>query len=114
MPKKKPARPSKPAARPQASPSKPPAAPSNRKSKPAFKTVVRPGRCLCGSTRRTGYTSIVTRELNGAIDGHPYTHIVWKRTRCSDCGQTRVDLFHENRPKESSKSKPKSKGTRKR
>lgn len=65
----------------------------------AIKTVVRPGRCpKCESTRRAGYTSIVTRDIAGTIDGHAYTHITWKRTKCRDCGQHRVDLFHENRP----------------
>lgn len=119
MPKKKPqssiatrrvrkAPASKPAPTPLASSIKPTAS-----RKPAVKTVVRPGRCPCGSTQRTGYQSIVTRELSGNIDGHAYTHIAWKRCRCKDCGQTRVDLFHENRPKPRTKSKPKTKGKRK-
>jgi len=58
-------------------------------------------RChACGSTERSKYTSRVTHAYRGTTpDGDPYTHIVWRRCICTDCGQHRVDKHHENRPK---------------
>lgn len=53
----------------------------------------------CGSTRRERYFHTVERAIAGVDrDGKPYTHVVWRRTRCTDCGQVRVDRSYENRP----------------
>lgn len=65
--------------------------------------VVEPSRCTrCGSTARTGYsgTTEVARAIPGETpEGKPYTHIVWRRTCCRDCGQVRCDKSFENRSK---------------
>jgi len=59
-----------------------------------------PGRCpRCGSTRRTPYRSKpVIRALSGVADGKPYTHVVWRATRCLDCGQARTDRTYLYQP----------------
>ena len=56
-------------------------------------------RCFaCQSTDRYGYYNVSAQEFGGvAPDGHPYTHIVRKWTRCRNCGQTRIDRVYENR-----------------
>lgn len=56
-------------------------------------------RCArCGSTNRSKYFSKTERQIAGTdVHGKPYTHIVWRRTRCLDCGQHRVDVHRENR-----------------
>lgn len=57
-----------------------------------------PSRCRkCGSTERTGYGH--TREVahGGVHEGQAYTHVVWRRTSCTNCGQVRDDISRENR-----------------
>jgi len=61
-----------------------------------------PSRCpTCGSTRRAAYfPNPVRREITG-IDPHTgqvYTAIVWRRTKCEDCGQHRTELQRVNEP----------------
>ena len=52
----------------------------------------------CGSTEREPYFRTSAQEYAGLLaTGQPYTHIVRRWTRCSACGQVRIDLFHENR-----------------
>ena len=49
----------------------------------------------CGSDRREKYRN--TRKKQGAgitRDGREYNWIVWRRTKCVDCGQHRDDVFH--------------------
>jgi hypothetical protein len=36
-------------------------------------------------------------------EGQPFTHTVWRRTKCADCGQFRVDRHRENRPPQKKK-----------
>ena len=52
-----------------------------------------PSRCpKCGSTRRAPYSGrprIVNHS--GVFAGHPYNRIIFRRTKCLDCGQWRVD-----------------------
>jgi len=52
----------------------------------------------CGSTDREAYHGISELDHNG-IDpqGNPYNRVTWKRTKCSACGQNRVDQFFERR-----------------
>ena len=38
----------------------------------------------CKSTSREGYSAIKTMDLNG-------NKVSWKRTKCKDCGQRRMD-----------------------
>ena len=55
----------------------------------------------CGSTERTRYEQ--TREIaqiGTTLSGLPFTHVVWRRTRCKACGQWRIDRFFENRTSE--------------
>jgi len=43
----------------------------------------------CNSTNREAYKDGIVDERNiaGDIDGRPYNRVVWRRTRCIDCGQ---------------------------
>jgi hypothetical protein len=57
-----------------------------------------PSRCKsCGSTERTPYFATNETAHRGIHDGEPYTHIVWRRTKCLHCGQLRTDRALENR-----------------
>lgn len=57
-----------------------------------------PGRCKkCSSTEREGYSDVKEMPYRGERNGLPYTHIVWRRTRCKSCGQGRIDQCLENR-----------------
>ncbi len=59
---------------------------------PAPVEVVEPSRCpKCGSTERSPYFGTVTRDTAGVYQGKPFDRIVRHRTRCGNCGQTRVD-----------------------
>ena len=56
----------------------------------------------CASTDRVAYFGVVTREIHGVDEtGQPYTHVVWRRTRCKACDQTRIDRHRENRSSQS-------------
>lgn len=51
--------------------------------------TVTPSTCLrCGSIAREKYFAITTQEYLG-------DRIIRKRTKCSDCGQIRIDRFVE-------------------
>jgi len=54
---------------------------------------VEPSRCLgCGSTERTPYHHTVTHDHPGeTADGRKYQRVLWRRTECTQCGQTRID-----------------------
>jgi DNA-directed RNA polymerase subunit RPC12/RpoP len=52
----------------------------------------------CGSTQRGRYLPRRELEHAGEEGGEPYTHTVWRRCRCENCGQHRVDRHRENRP----------------
>jgi len=61
--------------------------------------TVEPSRCpRCGSTRRSDYYGKTEQTFRGEHGGRPFTHIVRRRTKCLDCGQTRIDRAYENRP----------------
>ena len=51
----------------------------------------------CGSTDRQPYFNVRERAIAGVRDGKPFTHVLWKRTRCTNCGQIRDDRSYENR-----------------
>lgn len=73
----------------------------HKKPRPQIEqSVAHVSRCKkCGSTRRAPYHG--RKELSFAgldKDAQPYTHVVWRRTACLDCGQARVDRVTENRP----------------
>lgn len=75
--------------------------PTNEKRQKPEVAVATVTRCpACGSTEREAYSGVVTKELPG-IDpqtGGAYTHVIWRRTACRDCGQHRIDRHRENRP----------------
>ena len=55
----------------------------------------------CGSSERAPYTSDPVRQRFSGIDPvtkRPYTQIVWRRTKCLNCGQHRIDKCYENEP----------------
>ena len=46
----------------------------------------------CGSTNRAAYWGKNRRELSGQLaDGRIFEGITYRRTKCEDCGQHRVD-----------------------
>ena len=50
----------------------------------------------CGSLQREPYHNVRTLDFAGiAPDGRPFTRVVWRRTRCRDCGQARDDKTFE-------------------
>lgn len=52
----------------------------------------------CGSSSREPYYATITKAIAGVLaDGRKYTHVVWRRTRCRDCSQQRVDKTFENK-----------------
>lgn len=51
----------------------------------------------CGSTERGAYLNGTVQEIAGHTGGEPFTHIVRRRCRCSNCGQLRIDRTYENR-----------------
>lgn len=57
-------------------------------------------RCkACGSTDREPYEGEPRVVLHKGVDaaGNAYNVVTWRRTRCSLCGQYRVDQHFENR-----------------
>lgn len=59
----------------------------------------RPTACpMCESTEREPYHNTVEHEFAGEhpVFG-PYTHVVFRRTECKNCGQHRIDKAYENR-----------------
>lgn len=50
----------------------------------------------CGSTEREGYESKTVQPYATIHRGVEYSHIVRRRCRCSNCGQTRIDRTYEN------------------
>lgn len=64
--------------------------------------TVTASRCRkCDSTEREAYSKTREFERSGVDgEGRPYSHVVWRRTRCRKCGQRRVDRSYENRPSE--------------
>jgi hypothetical protein len=65
--------------------------------------TVLPSACpKCQSTDRTPYVNPVEYPYAGVTaDDRPYTHIVWRSTRCLGCGQNRKDRCYENRAEQS-------------
>lgn len=53
----------------------------------------------CGSTEHTNYHNVRTPLLSSGItsDGREYNCIVWRRTSCKICGQSRIDKSYEHR-----------------
>ena len=63
-------------------------------------TEANPSQCpKCGSTDREPYSNVRVMEFAGVDprNGQAYTHVVWRRTRCRACGQSRIDRAQENR-----------------
>jgi hypothetical protein len=69
------------------------------KNAPKIVNTVDPSRCrVCQSTRREDYEKKTVQDLSGERDGQPYNRIVYRPTRCLDCGQSRVDRTFEFEP----------------
>ncbi len=59
--------------------------PKGRKTEQAEVVMVQPSLCpKCGSARREKYNDRTERVIDGE-------RIFWRRTRCLDCGQARID-----------------------
>jgi hypothetical protein len=62
------------------------------------------------STDRTKYHNVKEMPMLGKTPaGKPFNIIVWRRTKCTCCGQIRVDRSYEMRSAKASVAKPKSK-----
>lgn len=52
----------------------------------------------CGSTERTPYHDTVEHSIGGTHETFgEYSHVVFRRTECRACGQSRVDKAYELR-----------------
>jgi ribosomal protein S27AE len=51
----------------------------------------------CGSTEHTGYHNTRNPLMAKGItpDGRKYNCVIYRRTRCSNCGQSRIDKSFE-------------------
>jgi hypothetical protein len=73
-------------------------APLERKTKPPVVEAHATACPACGSTERVPYFNVRERAIAGVTPGgRPFTHVVWRRTRCTPCGQTRDDKTFELR-----------------
>lgn len=54
----------------------------------------------CGSSRREKYNRTTVHPIAGVYQGEPFTHVVWRWTRCAEpgCRQARVDKVRTNLP----------------
>lgn len=89
--------------------------PAGSQSKERSFARVDPSRCrACDSTERRPYIgSPIVCEFAGEFAGKSYTHVVRRRTACKNCGQHRIDVFYENRPKQRPKLARKEKAKQK-
>ena len=71
--------------------------PKLRNEKPAEVVVTASACPHCGSTDREGYAGTRARKLSGVLNGRPYKVVIWKPTKCRNCGKRRIDVFHLNR-----------------
>ena len=83
---------------------------NEKKYEKAAENEVQPSRCpKCGSTNRGQYHQVRNFNMkcaNTDDKGQLYNRVTWKRTKCRDCGQSRVDRFREyDPPKKGTKKK---------
>ena len=73
--------------------------PAGQKTEKPPVVTIGASRCKkCDSTERGRYYRVEEKEISGRDpEGKPYTHVVWRWTRCV-CGQVRVDRSFEFRP----------------
>lgn len=73
--------------------------PAGRRNHVVAHATAQVTRCpKCGSTERLPYWLKREKAIAGVdAAGQPFTHVVWRRTRCADCGQVRDDRHVENR-----------------
>lgn len=71
--------------------------PAGSKTKQVPTVAVPASRCPhCGSTNRGEYTNRREFDHEGTTpEGAPYNRVVWRRTSCQDCGQSRDDRTFE-------------------
>lgn len=76
-----------------------PGRPAGTRNSDSIVVSVMPAACpKCKCTDRESVRIIQEREIPGfAPNGQPRTHIVWRRVRCSGCGQYFVEKEHQNR-----------------
>ena len=73
--------------------------PPGAKTEDRMVVSVIPAACpRCRSTSREPYDKVRERAIAGrTVDGHAYTHVVWRKTKCKACGQARIERHYENR-----------------
>lgn len=61
--------------------------------------IVATPRCpVCGCTDRSPYRLVNCVDFAGVTSaGVSYTHVVSRRTKCSNCAKVRIDKFFESR-----------------
>jgi predicted Zn-ribbon and HTH transcriptional regulator len=76
------------------------------KREPLPEVEVTPSVCPgCGSTDREGYAGTRARNLTGILNGRPYRVVIWKPTKCRNCGKRRIDVYHLDRAYKASDGK---------
>lgn len=60
-------------------------------------SVVKKSRCpKCQSTDREAYHNVRELAIDSVTpDGERYNRVIWRRTRCKNCGQVRIDKSFE-------------------
>lgn len=87
---------------PEATATKAKGRPPGAKQLKAPETAGELTRCpACGSTNRDPYLTKDVQVYAGIdlVTGKPYTAIVRRRCRCTDCGQHRIDRHLVNEPR---------------
>jgi hypothetical protein len=63
---------------------------------PTVEIIVKKTECpVCGSTKRDEYNHTRTLEYASVIEGKEYSKVIWRNTKCLDCGQSRIDKAYE-------------------
>lgn len=75
-----------------------PGRPAGVRNESTTTVAVFPPTCpKCQSTERRSIRVVIERQIRGSQDGHPHTHILWRRVRCKACGQLFTEREYQNR-----------------
>ncbi len=60
---------------------------------------VLPPHCpTCRSTDAESIKIVITHSIDGVIEEHHYTHVVYRNVKCQECGQQYRTRSYEHRP----------------
>jgi hypothetical protein len=75
---------------------KKPGRPKGAKTAPTVHALAQPSRCpRCGSSKRSEYYNRREVAFSGVFQEQPYNRVVYRRCKCTDCGQHRIDRTYE-------------------